>query len=672
MTAQQKPLRFLFSKYAALAPNGTSPPGSKQQQPYDSLRSLKVPGWSKSGSLGDLHLLASDISQSKLDRIHIFLALSEVPGQSPASVMDSSVGSSSILDTGSCGQSRGTTRAGEGGRGSRVGSPARFRSRSQEFESIYRLAASRCSPEFLKNGFWHTEYYAQKTSYFQNSISHQGGQSAMLINNNKQVDIHGKRTNKKQSSSENTNKGESAKSNDISVRGEDTASTRDVLQLMIEERRHNNIDGCGSLRPAHQLSFSYQDLNNMIDGKYPISSRRQRHPSAKHNKGLDEQKTYFTQEQRVLAGQLPRCNSLSTVDADRLDSSCYHYLLERLSSDNSSGILTSEATERASSKASARAQRPSTSGTEATAQRLRNLHTRTTDLSSPPSQSRQQPILPPGLPGMSNAPLAPSSSIKSPELPWPPCYALIPSWPSYEDIQTLNGPGDNRRNRRTKDCEKYRKIDGIWEKGPQTPLHLKNKIHIVPSHTTTICEKCNLFNTQCAQHTSSMKSKRPTSPKNAVENLENVLQGNNYHKQPLPQNQITHNRKIKSNGQSKYYFPPATANTNSSMKVNIGIKEPFSATISKAHIAPTSKEFQYGQCLSNPKPLVNGNLDRILNVDSISNHRHHFISSNSSSVPSSSNYSDRLKRQNQPQKSRSSVSYSWDRASKVSFVNTII
>ena len=669
MAAQPKPLRFLFSKYAALAPNRTSHPEPQQElQPHGILRPLKLPGWSKAGSLSDLHLLGSDVSQSKLDRIHVFLTLSEVPGRSPPSVVDSSAGTSTTQDTASGGQSRERRRVAGGGRGSSSGSPTRFRSKSQEFENIYRLAASRCSPEFLKNGRIHLGSSAhQLASSYQSVHSPTGNNRAKT-----QLQIS-KHRNQKHNLSLNSKRPESANSNDLSIRGEEAAPTRGVMQVMIEERRNPVINGNGFQRPAEPLSYSYQDLNIMIGGNYPAKPRRQRDLSAKqNNRHIEANSDYSTveREQRIPAGQLQRCPSLSTVDADRLDSSCYHYLLEGLTSDIGSSTLTSDDSDGAFSKVSALAQRPSTSGTEATAQRLRNLHTRTTYLSSPPSQI--QSILPLGIQGM---PGAPSSGAKSPELPWPPRYALNPPWITYKDLQTQNGPDFgfcNKRSRRVKDREKYRKTGETWDKGFDVSGQLKRKVHIVPSHVSTDCEQCNFYNTHSAKHKTQTQLECTSSPaSNDTQTSQRNQTSNGHHKLILTNQHNEQKEENSDESPSKACLPPPTATTNSSLKVNIGIKESHSATpvqVRHGKALPSSKSFTKGTLLlgkSHKTPLY---LDNVTNQ----HHNRHITSKDKPTrqdVPASS---DNLNQESQQHKSRFNVAYSWDRASKVSFVNSSV
>ena len=690
MAAQPKPLRFLFSKYAALAPNRTSQPEPQQEvQPHGALRPLKLPGWSKAGSLSDLHLLGSDVSQSKLDRIHVFLALSEVPGRSPPSVVDSSVGTSSTQDTvASRGQSRGRPRVAGGGRGSACGSPTRFRSRSQEFENIYRLAASRCSPEFLRNGRFHLGNSAHPLTSSYPSVHSPPG-----ISNNKPAQLNGKHNIQKHYAgfiTLNSKRPDSANSNNLSTRGEDAASTRGITQVMIEERRNTNTDLYGSLRPAHLLNYSYQDLNSMIGGNYPYPSNSrlcQRPPPGRVAKRRDETETGVStveQEQRIPARQLLRCPSLSTVDADRLDSSCYHYLLEEFSSDSESSALISGASDGASSKVSARAQRPSTSGTEATTQRLRNLYTRTTDLSSPPSQT--QSILPSGIPGISGAPVAPSSIAKSPELPWPPHYALNPPWTSYEDIQALNGMDLgylSRRTRRSRDRERYRKSGGMWGKDYEIKGNPKGKVHVVPSHVDTECEQCNVYNTHCAKHKAPEQSACPSSPlSNSTQTAENNHNINKDNHKPSFSSQ--HSQTKEENNRvspSKLYLPPPTATTNSSLKVNIGIKDKHSASTCRTRANVPSIHARHEKPMSGTRPPSKGTLllgtpgktsflvDSSALGQSLTRHPTSADPRPGQEVLASS---DSRTHQTHQRKPRSSVAYSWDRASKVSFVNTTV
>ncbi|GFS04167.1 hypothetical protein ElyMa_006488800 [Elysia marginata] len=686
MAAQHKPLRFLFSKYAALAPTKGSHVEAEQGalQHHNVLRPLKLPGWSKAGSLSDLHLLESDVSQSKLDRIQVFLALSKVPGRSPPSVVNSSTGTSV---TASCGQSRGRPRAARGDRVSSSESPTRFRSRSQEFENIYRLAASRCSHELLKNGRLHLGSSAhQLGSSYPTTCTHSPTDKS---SNSKRIQINGKNNSQKQNRatlSLTLKRPESANSNDLSIRGEEAAPTRAVMQVKIEEKRNTNTDGYASLRPAHPLNFSYQDLNIMISGNYPVQSQNHRGPSSKLSKRRDEPcagVSSVEREQRIQARQIPRCPSLSTVDADRLDSSCYHYLLDGYTSSSGSSTLTSDDSEGASSKVSARAQRPSTSGTEATAQRLRNLHTRTTDLSSPPSQT--QSVLPQGVPGMFGAPSAPSNSVKSPELPWPPRYALNPPWTSFDDIQAQNGPDFgycNKRSRRFKDREKYNKTGALWASEFADKGHQNGKVHVVPSHVSTECEQCNLYNSQCAKHQTRKHQALLSSPlSNDIATADGNNVTNSYHK-PLHPHQRNKSREDNSIcSPSKLYLPPPTAaTTNSSLNVNIGIKEPYSASTSRTRATANSVQVHYDKYMPNTRSQPRGTLPldkpskTSLFVDNVTNqaYNRHQTSNDPLAKQTASSSSDHRSPQSHPRKPRSGVAYSWERASKVSFVNTTV
>ncbi|RUS76417.1 hypothetical protein EGW08_015827 [Elysia chlorotica] len=692
MATQPKPLRFLFSKYAALAPNRASP------EAQGILRPLKLPSWGKSGSLSDLHLLGSDVSQSKLDRINLFLALSEIPGRSPPSLVDSTAGTNTSQDTTSCGQSRGRPRGPDGGgRGSLSGSPtSRFRSKSQEFENIYRLAAARCSPEFLKNGRVHVGSSTHKLIHTNHSPPGNNGirkheQISKPYKNQKHIKL-----------SLNPKRPESETSNDLSIRDEENAlPTLGVMHVMIEERRNTGTDGGrGSLRPAHPLSYSYQDLNAIIGGGYPARQRRQRGFSAKrvncHGEGSRDEASPGDREQRIPAGQLPRCPSLSTVDADRLDSSCYHYLLEGLSSSSASSTLSSDHSDDGQfSKVSARAQRPSTSGTEATALRIRNLHTRTTDLSSPPAQSQVGCVLPLGMQAV-----APSSGVRSPELPWPPRYALSLPWVTHEDIQANNAPdfgvcGRQARRLRDRNRDRNRGVGQTWDKDfGVSGLYSRRKVHVVPSHVSTDSEQLNACDSQYAKY----KARNETFPEvtstpshndtqTSNKNHFNTCNNNGFNKH-LFSNHHNQRKGERTNGHPpspEQYLPPPTATTtNSSLKVNIGVKDPSSASPARARIVAAAAAIpREERAPSNTRPITRGTLlvgkpdkpplcTAASNGSNQTSFRHISSRDHRASRQDPSGFSDQVNQPNQPRKTRSSVSYSWDRASKVSLVNTTV
>nr|KAG5703195.1 hypothetical protein BaRGS_027360 [Batillaria attramentaria] len=172
-------------------------------------------------------------------------------------------------------------------------------------------------------------------------------------------------------------------------------------------------------------------------------------------------------------------DTASSFDADRVDFEQFDYVFDRFSISSTDSDTTLSGQESDARTFSARAQRPSTTDTVATQQRL--------------VETRASGILPPASP---ISPRMTSDQRHRGGESWPPQYTVVPSWPALDDpfrfqyrgcgvhrdiMRRLHkSRGKRHQNRKGSDAEQQ-------QKQPQ-----KLKV-VVPSHTNTECAECKLY-----------------------------------------------------------------------------------------------------------------------------------------------------------------------------------